>query len=360
MTILNPKILFIPVSSPEGIGEYMRSLIIAQAIIKQWPSADIHFILSEQTSYASSCPFTTHLTPTSPTKHTKQVNSIIARLSPNITIFDASGRKSQLAAAKRCGSSVIFISQHKKKRSRGLNWGRLKLTDIHWVVQPPFILGDITAIQKLKLKLLNKKAPSNIGPVFSPVNASVQKQLLTHYQLHENEYIIFNAGSGGHQVNGELAADVYARAAEAITQQLDVTCVMIYGDNYPNDIQSKNKHIAIKSLNHEEFIALVDAAKLVVISGGDSLLQTISMKKPCLTSPVSKDQPHRIAACVNNQLAIATETESNVMIERIKSLLDDDSLAKLQSTLNHSSCSNGLDLALKDIKCLIEETLINV
>lgn len=351
----NPTILFIPVSSPEGIGEYMRSLIIAQAVIKQWPEANINFILSEQASYAHSCPFKTYLTPTSPTKHIKQVNEVIANISPNITIFDASGRMSQLAAAKRCGSSVIFISQHKKKRSRGLRFGRLKLTDIHWVVQPSFAIGDISAIERLKLKLLKKKAPINIGPVFSPINSNIQKQLLTQYQLQTNEYIIFNAGSGGHKIGDELAADIYAQTAEIITQQLGITCVMVYGDNYPADIKNKTKHIAIKSLNNEEFIALVDAAKFVVISGGDSLLQTIAMKKPCLTSPVSKDQPSRIAACVENQLVIATNTQVNTMVESIKVSLEKESLIKLQTTLNNSSCYNGLDTALKDIKRLIEE-----
>jgi len=352
---LNPTILFIPVSSPEGIGEYMRSLIIAQAIIKQWPDANIHFILSEQASYAKSCPFQTYLTPTSPTKHTKQVNDIITNISPDITIFDASGRKSQLAAAKRCGSSVIFISQHKKKRSRGLKFGRLKLTDIHWVVQPSFVIGDLTPIERLKLKLLKKKAPINIGPVFSPINADIQQQLLTQYQLQTNEYIIFNAGSGGHKIGEELAADIYAQAAEQITRRLGITCVMVYGDNYPLDIRNDSNLITINSLNNEQFIALVDAAKLVVISGGDSLLQTIAMKKPCLTSPVSKDQPPRIAACSDNQLAIATKTESNSIVESVQVLIENTQLTKLQTSLNSSSLRNGLDLALQDIQRLIEE-----
>jgi len=353
--ILNPTILFIPVSSPKGIGEYMRSLILAQAIIKQWPDANIHFILSEQASYAKSCPFKTYLTPTSPTKHTKQVNDIITTISPDITIFDASGRKSQLAAAKHCGSSVIFISQHKKKRSRGLKFGRLKLTDIHWVVQPSFVIDDITPIERLKLKLLKKKAPTNIGPIFSPIDLNIQKQLLNEYHLQANEYIIFNAGSGGHKIDEELAADIYARAAEQIAQLLGISCVMIYGENYPVDIKNKNNIVTLKSLSNEQFIALVDTAKLVVISGGDSLLQIIAMKKPCVTSPVSKDQPPRIAACSDNQLAATTITESSAIVENLQLLLQNTQLTKLQKSLNSSSCCNGLDLALQDIKRLIEE-----
>ena len=42
---MNKKvILFIPVSAPGGIGEYIRSVIIAEHISKKWPDSDIHFI----------------------------------------------------------------------------------------------------------------------------------------------------------------------------------------------------------------------------------------------------------------------------------------------------------------------------
>lgn len=352
---MKPTLLFIPVSSPEGIGEYMRSLIIANAVIKEHPSADIRFILSEQASYAKSCPFTTYLTPTSPTKHTKQVNDIIEKVTPDITIFDASGRKSQLAAAKACGSKVIFISQHKKKRSRGLKTGRLRLTDIHWVVQPNFVIGDITPFERFKIKLFNKREPVNIGPVFSPVNQEIKEQLLNQHGLISNDYIIFNAGSGGHKIGEVLAADIYASTAEIITQELGIPCVMVYGDNYSTDMKSNTSYTAIKSLSNEQFIALVDAAKFVVISGGDALLQTIAMKKPCLTTPVSKDQPPRIAACADNKLVIATATDSKAMIESIKEALGSQSLLTLQEALNNSHCNNGLAIALQDIKRLLEE-----
>jgi len=347
-----PTILFIPVSSPEGIGEYMRSLIIAKEICKQWPNADIHFIVSQQAPYANDCPFTTHTTPTSPTKHVKEVNQLIASIKPAITVFDASGRKSQLAAAKRSGSKVVFISQHKKKRSRGLKWGRLALTDKHWVVQPSFVLGDISVFEKLKLKLLNKTPPVNIGPVFTPVNKVEQVQILSQHQLEAGEYLLFNAGSGGHKIGEQLAADIYATTAERITQELGLKCVMVYGSNYPNKIDYDQAHLALDSLDNEQFIALVEAAKLVVISGGDSLLQTIAMKKPCLTTPVSKDQPPRICICANKGLAVAAATEAGEMVNKIKHSLENESL---QHNLNNAGCNNGLVVALQDIKSLLEE-----
>lgn len=352
---LPKSILFIPVSSPEGIGEYMRSLIIANEINKQRPDINIHFVLSEQAPYTATCPYETHVTPTSPTKHVKLVNQYIETITPSVTIFDASGRKSQLAAAQRCGSKVIFISQHKKKRSRGLKWGRLKLTDNHWVVQPSFVMDEISTFEQLKLSLLKKPAPVNIGPVFTPVDTTRQTELLNRYNVEKDEFILFNAGSGGHKVGNELAADIYAQAAEDIASKTGVKCIMVYGSNYPRDINQNQQHIAVKELNNQQFIALLDAAKLVVISGGDSLLQTIAMTKPCVTTPVSKDQPPRISACAQQQLVQHCATNSAEMIDKIQQSLDDDTLNSLKKRLNNAGCSNGLVVALQDIENLLNE-----
>jgi predicted glycosyltransferase len=37
------RVLFIPVSSPSGIGEYVRSMIIAKALLSRWPKLEVHF-----------------------------------------------------------------------------------------------------------------------------------------------------------------------------------------------------------------------------------------------------------------------------------------------------------------------------
>ncbi len=76
-------VLFIPVSSPSGIGEYMRSLIIANALKLRWPNIRIHFILSDQVSYAKDCQYAVHSCKGSPTKDVKTVNNIIEKLQPD-------------------------------------------------------------------------------------------------------------------------------------------------------------------------------------------------------------------------------------------------------------------------------------
>lgn len=345
--------LFIPVSSPEGIGEYMRSIIIAKQVAKTWPEANITFILSKQAPYAINCPFPVFLTPSSPTKHVKLVNDFIKDSNPDIVIFDASGRKSQLQQAKKHGAKVVFISQHKKKRSRGLKLGRISVTDCHWVVQPPFIMPDINCWEKAKLKWFRKSPPICTGPIFTPVDKVQQQKLLVKLNIEDTDFMLFNAGSGGHKVGDVLAADIYAQAAKYISENSQVTCLMLYGSNYPNDVISTNKMIAIKQLDNSDFINLIDAAKAVVISGGDTLLQTIALRKPCLTTPVSKDQPNRIRACVTNDLVLSCSTNSEDIIKTASKLLDSNTQRRLSESLRKSNLTNGLDIAMSDITKLV-------
>ena len=72
------RLLFIPVSSSEGIGEYMRSLSFAHYLDENFPDRlDIHFLLNKHTNYALDCPFDTTLIEQSATKETRKVNQLI-------------------------------------------------------------------------------------------------------------------------------------------------------------------------------------------------------------------------------------------------------------------------------------------
>ncbi len=312
-------VLFIPVSSPSGIGEYMRSLIIAKALKVRWPNLSIHFILSEQVSYLDDCPYTVHVCQDSPTKDVSTVNRVIGQLKPDLVIFDASGRAKQFKQAKAVGAKVAFISQHNKKRSRGLKLNRVLNTDIHWVAQPDFCMKALSHWQKAKLGFLNKKAPQNIGPVFEASSRDYQGQLLEKYVLTRDQYFIFNAGSGGHLVSGELAADIYYQAAQALFQQSKIKCMVIFGSNYPKELPTSNDSngiTCVKSIDNKDFISLISAAQGCIITAGDTLLQCIALHKITVAAPVSPDQPARLKLCQNKQLVLAAEPTSNDLVKQ--------------------------------------------
>lgn len=349
-----PKLLFIPVSSAEGIGEYMRSMIIADEVKRNWPHAYIKFILSKHAPYAAQCPYNAVLLDDTPTKQVKAVNQIITEYLPDIVIFDASGRKSQLAHAHKLGAKVVFISQHKRKRSRGMKIGRALVTDCHWVVQPEFVIGPISGLERLKLKLINKPIPLNIGPVFTQPDEACQTGLLAQYQLTKNEFVLFNAGSGGHKVNGELAADIFAQAAYESYKASGIVSVMVFGPNYPNPQPELEGVVVIPQLNNQQFINLLAASKAAVLSGGDTLLQAIALHKPTLAVPVSKDQPPRIEKCVSEKYVISCETKSEAMGHKIALLLDPTLANQLMTSLARGEQLNGLDVAIKELAFLLD------
>src|ERR1700682_1179656 len=72
-----PRLLFVPVSGAFGMGEYARSLAIAQGAAARWPGAAIQFILSREAPYAATTPSPATLLDASPTFHTAAVIEVM-------------------------------------------------------------------------------------------------------------------------------------------------------------------------------------------------------------------------------------------------------------------------------------------
>ncbi|WP_220745435.1 hypothetical protein [Shewanella colwelliana] len=349
-----PKFLFVPVSSEEGIGEYMRSKILADEVVSRWPDAEIEFVLNSHAPYSQQCPYTTHLVNDTPTKRVKEVNALITAFRPDVVIFDAAGRKAQLRHAHKCGAKVIFISQHKRKRSRGMKVERALVTDSHWVVQPEFVIGDISQFDKLKLNLIKRAFPIFTGSIFTQPSSLVQQGLYTKYGVMPKQYLLYSAGSGGHSLEYQLAADLFAQVAQAIFNQTGIPSLMVFGPNYPNALPQLDGVTVIEQLSSVDFINLLDGAQGAILSGGDTLLQAIALKVPTLAVAVSKDQPSRIKQCVNEGLVLHCEPETDVMVSQVTQLLKPSSSEQLRSKMESVGEIKGLDICMAEVARLLD------
>ena len=345
-----PKFLFLPVSDATGIGEYMRSVIIADEIVRLYPEARIHFLLSREAPYASSCPYPATLLDDSPTLAVGAVCDFISDFSPDVVLFDASGRRSQLAHAKRCGARVIFISQHARKRRRGMKLSRARLTDVHWVAQPEFAIAPVSGFSRNKLKLFRLPQPVATGPFFSRPTASHQQALLEQYGLERDNYWLVNAGSGAHQLQGQPAVLKFAEAASASFASSQVPALVVLGPGFKGETPSLPGVTFVPSLGNRDFINLLEAARGALLSGGDGLLQAIALKKPCLAVAVAKDQPLRIAACMRMGLVVGSEADA---IGEGMVLLN-AKLPELKVALSQHSCGNGLDYVGAELPRLLD------
>ncbi len=191
-----------------------------------------------------------------------------------------------------------------------------------------------------------------IGPVFTPPDEARQQTLLQQYGLNEGEFLLFNAGSGGHKLNDKLAADYFFAAAEACYQASGIPVVMVFGPNYPKDLPQTPGVIAISSLANADFINLLVASRAAVLSGGDTLLQAIALRKNTLAVAVSKDQPARIRVCSDKGLVLQAEAEQ--MSSAVQALLSPDMGQKLQQAMAAEPDMNGLQLTIDALKALLE------
>jgi len=357
--MINPVILFIPVSSTQGIGEYTRSLIIAEAIKRDVPCAQIHFILNKHAKYSRSCPFQVHYSDHSATKDTPKVISTIKAVKPDLAIFDCSGRAQQYAAAKSVGAKVAFISQHRRKRARGIKLRRLFSIDLHWVAQPDFAMKPLSRLEKLKLKILKKPQPRNIGPVLPETKPSDVDALLNAHGLEAEQYFVFSAGSGGHELEDKLVADVFYKSAVLLQRQSGIKCVVVFGDNYPRKLPENSDLLCLVSLPSTHFIVLLSEAKGRVLGAGDTLLQAISLKKPSVGVAVSKDQPTRLNKCVSKGLVISAQTNPDAIFHAALSLLEDEVKDEIVASLNKEKTELGLNLVMSDIIKLLNLNQFN-
>ncbi|MBM7071092.1 glycosyltransferase [Shewanella sp. 202IG2-18] len=352
MTIEKKRFLFIPVSSVEGIGEYMRSMILASKIKQRWPDAEIKFILNQHAQYANDCPYETVLLESSPTKHVNPVNRVIENFKPDIVIFDASGRKPQLQKAKQVGAITVFISQHAKKRRRGMKWGRMKATDLHFVAQPEYTMPEIDLFSSFKCKLQKKLLPKCVGVVFDSPEDDFADSVLKQFQLESKSFIILNAGSGGHLHDGQLAADFFYEAAESLAENTNKQVVILMGPNYPKELPKSEKVRVISRLDNSNFISLISHSYAAVLSGGDTLLQALALNTPVIAVPVSKDQPARIAACEKKK--IVKSVEISELAEKLPRLLDETILSELKKQMKITPSKNGAETIIEQLASAIQ------
>ncbi|MDO6637353.1 glycosyltransferase family 1 protein [Pseudoalteromonas carrageenovora] len=350
----NKRLLFIPVSSPQGIGEYMRSLLLAQSLQNECSNTlDIHFILNKHTAYAKSCPFNTTLLEHSPTKELDKVCQFITEYKPDVVIFDCAGRAAHMKAAKKVGAKVVFISQHAKKRAKGLKLNRINLIDSHWVVQPDYCIEPLSWAEKTKIDMFSLAMPKNVGPYIAFSSKQQTQQVLDTYKLDKKDYFIVSAGSGGHLLNGENCADVFFAAAEQISSKTGLKGIVVFGANYNKTLPISSTVISLTSLDNSEFLSLLEQAKFALLSAGDTLLQAIAVNTPAVACAISKDQNERLTSCESTGVVLKARFDKNDIINKVEALLIEPHFKELLSKYSQFKNAQGYDVITQGVKNML-------
>src|SRR5450631_1449655 len=269
----NAKLLFIPVSGPRGMGEYARSVAIANAVVRRWPTTQVHFAISRAAPYAAEAPFPATLFPSSPTFYPREVAELIHDFQPTIVIFENAGRTAQLRAAYSAGARIVFLSSRPRQRRKAFRWHWMRLIDEHWIAYPEFIAGALTPLEKMKLWIGGRPSPRFIRALLPTTSPTTAAAIMDRFGIRENEFVLFIPGGGTPHPGAENAPEIVAEAARRIARQGYPTILV---GTSPSDGNEESALRVASRLPMEQLCELIRGARLVVSNGGDTLLQVLA------------------------------------------------------------------------------------
>jgi hypothetical protein len=346
----NAKLLFIPVSGPRGMGEYARSVAIATAVVHRWPTTRVHFALSRAAPYAVGIPFPSTLFPSSPTFHPREVSALIRDLQPTIVIFDNAGRTAQLRAAHKAGARIVFLSSRPRQRRKAFGWRWMSFIDEHWIAYPEFIAGSLTAVERFKLWMRGRPRTHFLGTLLPAADAASAAATMERFNIRPMEYVLVVPGGGTSHPGAENAPHIVATAARGIARRGYPTVLVGGSENTATDLD--NLRISPRlPMNH--LLELIRGARLVISNGGDTLLQVLASRRPCVAVPIAADQRHRITCCVNAGVVVASKLDAHTLeTDAIAVLENEKRQAELERNFEKCDIRDDMDTFIDSLIAL--------
>jgi spore coat polysaccharide biosynthesis predicted glycosyltransferase SpsG len=345
--ITNGRVLFVPVSGPRGMGEYARALALATALARRCPEIEIHFALSREAPYAADTPFPKTLLPSSPTFHSGRMADLIRTFKPTLVVFDNAGRTAQLRSAERHGAKIIFVSSRTRQRRKAFRLRWMRMLDEHWIAYPEFIAGAPGMLEHLKLKWLGRPTLRYLDAVLPPPDADLAAAMMAKLDIVPGEYVLVVPGGGTAHPGAENAPRIVADAAGQIAGRGIPTVLVGVEQIAPVD-----QLRAAPRMPMTELAELIRGARLVICNGGDTLLQAIACRQPCVAVPIAGDQAYRIAKCERAGLASRAPLVANEIVRVALYALEHSSRqsgngngARRKSTV----VANGMEIAISAI-----------
>ena len=324
-----PRLLFIPVSGAFGMGEFARCLNLALACRERWPQARIRFILSAQARYAQDLPFETVLLPSSPTFHTPQVVADIEQFAPTAVVFDNAGRTAQLAAARRCGAAVVYISARARQRRKAFRFSWLRLLDEHWIAWPRFMAGSLSWFERAKLRLVDGPAVRFLDCVLPALLPQHAAELLARVPAAAGSFVLVVPGGGTGHPRARAAVDAFRTAAVTLAGEGLPALFVAPGGSALAPLPGLT---GLDLMPLAQLLTLLRHATVVLTNGGDTLIQAIALGVPAVSAPIAGDQPARIRAAVAAGVACASGVDAQQMAAAVRELWSDaDARRQLQT-----------------------------
>lgn len=342
-------LLFLPVSGPYGSGEYMRCRIIAGAATRRWPDDRVVFMLSRDAPYSTQNPFETILINGSPTFNTPSVNSILSEIRPDIVLFDNSGRNAQLRCARSISAQTVYISSRYPKRRKLFRFDRARLLTQHWIAQPEVLIGGLSFLERITVRLTRQKPPLFLNTVYHESRAERRSEFKKDLGLDGRPYVLFCHGGGDLRGRLRAAPFVFANAAERISSSTGLRSVVIFGSLLEESPTGQNDVIKLARVPHENFIDLIHDATLVVSGGGAGMNgQILAHRKLNIAVPFARDQVTRLSRCRKLGLLETATLDEVALAEKADRIIRDPVLSsEIRARLEKCDIRNSLQDAIE-------------
>ncbi len=346
-----PRVLFVPVSGPSGMGEFARARGLAEAVAARWPQVEMHFLLHRDAPYAAACRFPTTLIPASPTLCDPEVIDTIHAFKPGVVVFDNAGRTAALKAARAAGAKVIYVSSRGRQRYKAFRLRWMRLLDDHWISYPPSIAGALSGFERLKQRVAGRPQLRFLDAVIAPPDEAALDALLPDFPAPD---LVIVPGGGSAFHDSVMTPAQFARWGEALAAH-GHRVVFVAGPSFTGEVAVSERLQLLRGVGGGALMALLRRSRLVLVNGGDTLLQALALGRPCVAVPIAGDQAARIARGVAAGGVEAPAPEEVVV--RCAALLGDGSSGAALAALTAAARAAGFTDALPGMVARIGEHL---
>jgi hypothetical protein len=352
-----PRVLFVPVSGPNGAGELMRCVILARELRRAAAHFDIHFIVSRHAALRGAVDFTIHDCDDSPTRSTPQVVAILEKLRPQVVVFDSAGRTEQLRVARRVGARLVFCSRSQRLRWKAFRVHWMRLLDEHWIIYPRFLAGELGWLQRLKLRLAPRYTLRFFDTFFAPSDPMVRAQWLRQHGLEPGGFTAFvPGGRGAGQRAAVDPAGLFTDAAERYVATTGGKAVVLSGRE-PGDPAGRaaGNVLVLPRVSPDEVQHLLAAADRVVSNGGGTLIHALAHGQAVVSAPVAGDQADRIRRAAGLGIVVPAEPDAAAIADAATRLARAPALeASLRAKVASFHVHNAVDEAVAALQRLVQ------
>ncbi|MFM8585540.1 MAG: glycosyltransferase [Gammaproteobacteria bacterium] len=314
----SPRVLFVPVSGPSGMGEFARARSLADAMQARWPNIETHFLLHRDAPYAKEFHHPVTMIPASPTLCTDEVVRTIEQFRPDVVVFDNAGRTGALRAAVRVGARVVYVSSRGRQRFKAFRLRWMGLLDDHWISYPAPIAGGLGFFERLKLRLLGRPQVRFLDAVLAPADERAADELLAQFGSPD---LLVVPGGGSQFHDASITPNDFARWSKVVAAQ-GFRVVFIAGPAFSGGAEDMPGVRLIRGVSGGALHAFLTRTKVVFVNGGDTLLQALALGKACVAVPIAGDQAARIARCAALGAVTAPRAVASTGIEPAEACLE--------------------------------------